>query len=42
MEGVIKFVILCLALGALFFGVSCGGKHYQVRCSQEQGLHLGQ
>lgn len=42
MEGVVKFVVLCVVLWALFFGVSCNGRRYQVACNQQQGVYLSQ
>lgn len=40
MEDVVKFVLFMMFLWALFFGVSCNGKRYQVRCSSDQGVYF--
>jgi hypothetical protein len=36
--GCISIIATVLVLWALFFGVTVGGKHYELRCSDEPGV----
>jgi len=38
--GCLSFVVFILLLWALVFGVSWGGKHHEINCSQNRGVEL--
>lgn len=38
--GCLSFIVFCLVVWALLFGVSYGGKHYGLSCSADKGVEI--